>query len=118
MSSLGRRAFLVVWLSVIACSSCGRDRGDPDEPGAACGAGSWRPGTLEIHHLALGQADATLIVGPTGRSLLIDVGETAWDASDGARTVGASIEATLGCRRLDYVLITHFHLDHVGYVGR
>jgi beta-lactamase superfamily II metal-dependent hydrolase len=85
---------------------------------AACGTGSWRPGRLEIHHLDVGQADATLIVGPTGRTLLIDVGEPRWDRDDGARIIGPYVRGVLGCAHLEQVLITHFHVDHIGYPGR
>jgi beta-lactamase superfamily II metal-dependent hydrolase len=83
----------------------------------ACGSGTWRRGDLEIHHLAIGQADATLVVSPTGRTLMVDLGEETPLSSRGAQRVAATLEGTLGCRRLDYVLITHFHLDHVGQPG-
>jgi hypothetical protein len=29
----------------------------------SCGTGSWSPGTLEIHHMDIGQGDSALIVG-------------------------------------------------------
>jgi beta-lactamase superfamily II metal-dependent hydrolase len=82
-----------------------------------CGTGTWTAGNLEIHHINIGQGDATLVVGPTGRSLLIDAGETYWNSSMDAEVAGPYIEGVLGCKELDYVLITHFHLDHIGYVG-
>jgi len=82
-----------------------------------CGSGSWRPGYLEIHHLDAGEAVSTLIVSPAGRSMLIDAGEAAWDSDDGAKTVGAYVRGVLGCARLDYVVLSHFHLDHVGFPG-
>ena len=82
-----------------------------------CGSGSWRPGYLEIHHLDAGEAVSTLIVSPAGRSMLIDAGEAAWDSDDGAKTVGAYVRGVLGCARLDYVVLSHFHLDHVGLPG-
>jgi hypothetical protein len=83
-----------------------------------CGTGRWRPGTLEIHHFDVGQADSTLFIGPSGRTLLVDLGETSWEQRAGAEHVGAEIERLLGCRRLDAALITHFHLDHVGAPGQ
>jgi competence protein ComEC len=86
-----------------------------DDP---CTGGSWQRGALEIHHLDLGQADATLFVGPTGRSLLIDAGEVRWDEDAGAATVGAYVREVLGCARIDAVIVTHFHVDHAGYPGR
>jgi beta-lactamase superfamily II metal-dependent hydrolase len=112
-------ASLLAIVPIVLTAGCrSGPAGDGADGPGACGSGSWRPGALEIHHLSMGQADATLVIGPTGRTLLVDVGETAWDSSAGALTAGAYVEAATGCRRLDYVLLTHFHLDHVGYVGR
>ena len=82
-----------------------------------CGSGSWQSGYLEIHHIDAGEAVSTLIVSPIGRSLLIDAGETEWDQNDGAKVVGAYVRGVLGCARLDYAVLTHFHLDHVGFPG-
>ena len=82
-----------------------------------CGTGTWIPGNLEIHHIDIGQGDSALIVGPTGKSLLLDVGEENYNSSAKAQIIGPYIEAVLGCKTLDYVLISHFHLDHIGYVG-
>jgi hypothetical protein len=82
-----------------------------------CGTGTWTSGNLEIHHINIGQGDSTLIVGPTGRSLLFDAGESNWNASAKAQVIGPYIESVLGCKSLDYVVISHFHLDHIGYVG-
>ena len=82
-----------------------------------CGTGSWTPGTLEIHHINIGQGDSTLIVGPTGISLLFDAGESYWNSSADAAVVGPYVESVLGCKELDYVVISHFHVDHIGYVG-
>ena len=82
-----------------------------------CGTGTWTAGELEIHHINIGQGDATLIVGPTGRTVLFDAGETYWNSSADAAVVGPYIETVLGCKELDYVIISHFHVDHIGYVG-
>ena len=81
------------------------------------GGGTWQPGWLEIHHIDAGQASSSLIVGPTGRSMLVDAGEADWEADDGALVVGPYVKNVLGCSHLDYVLVSHFHLDHTGYPG-
>jgi beta-lactamase superfamily II metal-dependent hydrolase len=83
----------------------------------ACGTGSWTPGNLEIHHINIGQGDSALIVGPGGKSLLFDAGESNWNASSKAQVIGPYVQGVLGCKSLDYVVISHFHLDHAGYVG-
>jgi hypothetical protein len=77
----------------------------------------WQPGWLEIHHIDAGQATSTLVVGPTGRSMLVDAGEADWEADDGALIIGPYIKSVLGSAHLDYVLISHFHVDHTGYPG-
>ncbi len=82
-----------------------------------CGSGTWTAGNLEIHHINIGQGDATLIVGPGGKSLLFDLGESSPLSSEKATLAGSYIQTVLGCRRLDYVVISHFHLDHIGAVG-
>lgn len=82
-----------------------------------CGTGTWSAGNLEIHHINIGQGDATLIVGPTGQTALFDAGESYWNSSIDAEKVGPYIEDVLGCKELDYVVISHFHVDHIGYVG-
>ena len=81
------------------------------------GSGNWQSGWLEIHHIDAGQATSTLIVGPTGRTMLVDAGEADWEADDGALIVGPYIKNVLGSSHLDYVLISHFHVDHTGYPG-
>ena len=82
-----------------------------------CGSGSWQAGWLEIHHMDAGETVSTLIVSPAGRSMLIDAGEAEWDSDNGAKLVGAYVRSVTGCARLDYVVLSHFHLDHVGFPG-
>ena len=80
------------------------------------------PGEVSVYWFDVEQGDAQLIVGPTGKTLLIDLGETAWN-SKGANTNAARIEATIRsiCGTgtspvaLDYVMGSHHHLDHIGY---
>ncbi len=55
---------------------------------------------------------ATLFVIPTGESLLIDTGWPGNNGRDADRIIAAAKKA--GISKIDYVLITHFHEDHVG----
>src|SRR5512144_163046 len=66
-----------------------------------CGTGTWTPGNLEIHHINIGQGDSALIVGPTGKTLLFDAGESHWNSSAKAQIIGAYIKSVIGCTSLD-----------------
>ena len=66
---------------------------DPVYAAGACGTGTWTAGNLEIHHINIGQGDSTLIVGPTGRSLLFDAGESNSNSSAKAQIIGPYIES-------------------------
>src|SRR6476660_2367398 len=70
--------------------------------------------TLDIYFIDVEGGQATLMVTPAGQSLLIDAGFPGFDNRDPKRIMAAIREA--GLRRVDYLLITHFHIDHVGGV--
>ncbi len=57
---------------------------------------------------------ATLVVTPSGESLLIDAGWPTKTGRDSDRIIAAARKA--GLTRIDYLLVTHYHLDHVGGV--
>jgi competence protein ComEC len=69
---------------------------------------------LEIFFIDVEGGQSTLIVTPAGESLLIDAGYGGRDARDAARILAATREAHID--HIDYLLITHFHNDHVGGV--
>jgi competence protein ComEC len=68
--------------------------------------------TLQIFFVDVEGGQATLFVAPTGQSLLIDTGWSGNDGRDADRIVAAAKKA--GISKIDFVLITHFHNDHVG----
>jgi beta-lactamase superfamily II metal-dependent hydrolase len=67
---------------------------------------------LQIYFIDVEGGQATLFVTPDGQSLLIDTGWPGFNGRDADRIVSAAKNA--GLSKIDYVLITHFHLDHVG----
>jgi len=73
-----------------------------------------QPGSLRIYFIDVEGGQATLFVSPAGQSLLIDAGWPDSNARDAARIVGAA--KTAGIAQIDYLLVTHYHDDHVGGV--
>ncbi len=69
---------------------------------------------LEIYFIDVEGGKATLIVSPSGQSLLIDAGYTGFSGRDADRILIAAKDAHV--KKLDYVLITHHHADHEGGV--
>lgn len=64
---------------------------------------------LQIHHLDVGQGDCTLILTPTGTSILIDAGNN----GKGTGVVSPYL-ASLGITHIDFVIASHYHADHIG----
>jgi len=70
--------------------------------------------TLDITFIDTEGGQATLLVTPSGESLLIDAGFPGNNGRDSDRIVAAAKKA--GLKKVDYLLVTHYHLDHVGGV--
>ncbi len=92
-----RQFFAVLFCAmVLAVSSFGREK------------------KLQIFFIDVEGGQATLFVTPAGQSLLIDTGWGYNAFRDALRIQKACKLANI--KKIDYVLITHFHTDHVGGV--
>src|SRR5438309_5122048 len=69
---------------------------------------------LAIHFIDTEGGAATLIVTPAGESVLIDCGNP---GTRDAERIAKTAEA-IGLKAIDHLIITHWHLDHYGGVGR
>lgn len=65
-------------------------------------------GSAQIHFIDVGQGDCSLLIADDGTTMLIDCGEAEYSA------VVLGYLSDLGISRLDYVLVTHPHSDHMG----
>jgi competence protein ComEC len=116
----GRRSFAVACLLCLLLGVSARSIAAPAP------ATSRAHGALSIYFIDVEGGQSTLIVTPRHHSLLIDTGWAAGGgptfqpgephaARDANRIVAAARDA--GVDHIDYLLLTHFHIDHAGGVS-
>ena len=73
------------------------------------------PGSLKIYFIDVGQGDSTLIITPNNKSILIDGGGSRDNKSyDIGKNTLLPYLLDRGITKIDYMIISHFDLDHVG----
>src|SRR5690554_859671 len=90
---------------------------------------AWSEGYLDIHHINSGRGESLFAILPDGTTLMIDAGEiapsprTTEPRPDESRSAGEWIARyrqqmmrPLPEKKIDYLLLTHFHADHMGDV--
>jgi competence protein ComEC len=77
----------------------------------------WCPGVLEITAIDVGQGDSLLLITPQGKTLLLDAGgavENSRSDFDVGEEVVSPYLWSRGIRRLDVIISSHAHTDHLG----
>ena len=70
-----------------------------------------QPQATEIYWIDVDGGAATLIVSPSGESILIDAGE---NDDRHARRIYHVATKVAGLKQIDHFIVTHFHSDHFG----
>src|SRR5690349_19932470 len=70
--------------------------------------------SLDIYFIDVEGGAATLIVTPSGESVLLDAGWPGFDGRDAKRAQEAMRQA--GVTAIDHLVSSHYHMDHYGGV--
>jgi competence protein ComEC len=71
---------------------------------------------LDVYFVDVEGGQATLIVTPSKQSILVDTGWPGFNGRDALRIKQAAKAA--GVKQIDFLILTHYHTDHVGGVSQ
>lgn len=71
---------------------------------------------LKVTFLDVGQGDCALIETPDGKNILVDCGNSTKTFDNGEKTI-APLLRRKGIDRIDMIILTHLHMDHIGGVN-
>lgn len=109
--------------AVLATAGCSREYGQVGQP-----LPPWEEGYLDIHAINTGRGECTLFILPDGTTLVVDAGEFSSEPkayrnvaqkpdtlTRPSHTLARYMRRFIPDRdSLDYLLVTHFHMDHFG----
>ncbi|MGD1086835.1 MAG: MBL fold metallo-hydrolase [Verrucomicrobiota bacterium] len=72
---------------------------------------------LDIYWIDMEGGAGTLIVTPAGESVLIDTGNPGGTNTDSSAVRIHKAAVAAGVDKIDYLILTHFHIDHYGGAG-
>lgn len=75
---------------------------------ATAGLFAQRNGKLQLHFMDVGQGDGALLISPNGETVLFDNGD--WRGCEKP----VDYLRSLGISRIDYMIVSHYHSDHIG----
>jgi competence protein ComEC len=106
-----RALCLVVVILLAGCSGAqpAIDTAGPDTPTPGATTTTTANGTLQVHFINVGQSVSTLVVGPTGETMLIDTGHY----QDDGEYVLQYLQSH-NIDRIDYMVVSHNDADHIG----
>jgi beta-lactamase superfamily II metal-dependent hydrolase len=99
-TSLGAR--IAVLAAALLCLAAGRQTAGRTDP------------ALTVVFIDVEGGQATLFVSPSGESMLVDAGYPGFNDRDADRIAAEARRA--GVQHIDYMVVTHYHRDHVGGV--
>lgn len=80
---------------------------------ASCAPGHAQPGKgMDVYFIDVEGGQSTLFISPSGQSLLVDTG---WPGKRDADRI-AGVLKHAGITQIDYLVLTHYHVDHTGGV--
>jgi competence protein ComEC len=100
--------FLVCAVVLAGCSGAPVSVEDDSTPTPESGTVSTN-GTVAVHNINVGQSVSTLVVGPTGETILIDTGHY---NDDGEYVIDYLQRQDID--RIDYLVTSHNDADHIG----
>ena len=83
---------------------------------AVAGSAAQAPKTLDIYTVDVEGGKSVLIVSPSGESMLIDAGWPKSATRDASTDVIVDAVRKAGLARIDYLVVSHFDVDHIGDV--